>query len=629
MKLLVIAILVTAGFTANAQSLTSGEGGSFKEFIKQVDAKIPAKIKKTVGNYTVVFKDFGSLPATLCTKDVDLNQLVKTSIFKFRKRIYVSQALAPYFNSSARFPCANQTVQQITEKVILFQVASQYDIANSHWDNPTDKSNISTCENTYQEVRGKTEGNVSTICQYYLKNSYKISGSPTYKNLSDYKGNRIKSKNQMPLRLVNGNETSSPQEHFAINLTSFLVDPTYQCRKPAFQRYFAKLTGAVPFAPSECEKTTHLYTSSAGWKIDIAPEKVYQVHYLFAAKGEELMSRWGHSMLRLVVCAPQRTTVGPECLTDVAYHVVLSYRANVDDVVVNYWDGLTGKYPSQVMFFSMPEIVDEYTRGQWRELMSLPLKISKEQQDLLVESIQEHYWSYSGDYKFLTNNCASETDQLLRAALPKTHPYQDTFAASPLGIYKNLSRQKLIDLSLLNDKKAAQQKTYYFPTNKDALEKAFLKMRSHFPTYSNLTEWSQNSVAAERKEVYELLQTFEEIGSAYLLEKYVSLVQQRVQQTRLTKLLQNKTPDRRFTDVVEKIVESAQNRLPWNLSQGGYGIPLQNEVVSDEESNTRLQEAIKWNRQYRDLVLKAFPDVDSELIGIKQNLELLTNRRRF
>lgn len=592
---------------------------------------MPTLMKEMLHSKKVVFGDMDVPSQDFCSKDFDLNRLVKIDALKFRERIFLAKSLEPYLQGKApkSFPCANITAQELTKKALLFILAKEFDKAERHWQNSQDKAAKRTCEIQHGDKREQKNAHMSTLCHYYLKNSFKLSGAPHYKNLADYKGKLIESKNKLAQRLLGELETQSPEDHFALNLTHFLMDAEYACRRPALSRFFVKLTGANNLKSKNCEQLTHLYTSTAGWKIDIAPEKVYQVHYLFAAKGQELMSRWGHSMLRLIVCAPYRDKVGPECLTDVAYHVVLSYRANIDDVIVNYWDGLTGKYPSQLMVFSMPEIVDEYTRGQWRDLMSLPLRLTQADQKVLIESALEHYWSYSGEYKFLTNNCASEVDQLLRATLAKNHPYQNSFASSPLGVYKNLGRFGLIDLQLVANKEAAQEKTYFFPSQKDHLERAFAKMTKYFPRYTDLGEFAIYSQALERRQIYEAMESFEDLGSAYLLEKYISSVQQGEHQKLLARLLQNSESLPQLNDLIGKIVQASQQRLPWKLARSGYGVPLVHEGPTDEEVASRQQEAIKWNSEYREVVLKAYPQIESELNEIKKNLELLTNLRRF
>ncbi|GEM_PF-3073362 len=636
MKSLVLSLtfffaLNAVGAVGQILSVSGSSSAPLSDFLQSVERLVPTAMAETLQKKKIVFKDMGRIPENLCSKDVDLNLLVKKDLLKFRERIYLSDILEAHLRGTARtpFPCKNLTAQDLAKKALLFALAKEFDRSERHWQNSQDRAALRTCKIQHGDKREQKNQHMSTLCHYYLKNSFKVSGAPHYKNLADYKGKLIESKNKLAQRLLGDLETNSPEDHFALNLAYYLSDPEYSCRRPALYSFFAKLTGGNNLGLSDCQKLTHVYSSTAAWKLDIAPEKVYQVHYLFAAKGQELMSRWGHSMLRLVVCAPHRDKVGPECLKDVAYHVVLSYRANIDDVIINYWDGLTGKYPSQLMVFSMPEIVDEYTRGQWRDLISLPLKVNEGDQKRLIETALEHYWSYSGEYKFLTNNCASEVDQLLRAALAKNHPYQNSFASSPLGVYKNLARFGLIDLRLVANKEFAQENTYFFPSQKDYLERAYQKMLNYFPAYRDLNEFSLYSKAIERREIYEEMESFADLGSAYLLEKYISSVQQGEHQKLLTRLLQSNNSLPQLNDLIGKIVESSQQRLPWKMAQVGYGIPLADEGPTDEEITIRLQEAIKWNTQYREVVLAAYPQIESELQQIKKNLELLTNLRRF
>ncbi|XGC82116.1 DUF4105 domain-containing protein [Bdellovibrio bacteriovorus] len=620
-KLLFLVVALVCSMSAHAQTLSAGpksSSESFNQFIKDVDSRIPTSVKAAIKSYKVEYAD-RELPDDVCNSQVNLDSLVRTDFLGLKKRIYLK------IHPNQRLPCGYGSAYELARKALLFQVASLYDQSQVHWQNKADQAALAQCESEHQQDR---KAPLSLRCQYYLENRYRVSGSASYRNLSDYKGQRLHSKNKLPLRLLNEHETDSAREHFAIHFSEFLLNPEFECRKPAFHAFFVGLTGSRPYPSGSCSGISHIFTSTGAWKIDIAPEKVYQVHFLYASKGEEMMSRWGHSMLRLIVCAPFRTTVGPECLTDVAFHLVLSYRANIDDVIINYWDGLTGKYPSQLMAFSMPEVIDEYTRGQWRDLISLPLRISEAQKNILVQSALEHYWSYAGDYKFLTNNCASETDQLVRAALSKNHPYQDTYAASPKGMYKNLVRHNVIDSQLVNDSKDAQRRGYLFPSQKESLDRAFSNMRIHFPNYSSLQQFAEYSTASERRNIYAQLDAFQEIGRAYLIEKYVALVQQRKQQKLISSSLQNNR-DESLAEVIDKLVEASQDRLPWRLAQGGYGVPLQTEVLSDEAVELIVQEGRKWGGQYQDLLLKKFPNVDQELKGIKQNLELLTNRRRL
>src|SRR5690606_29532399 len=150
----------------------------------------------------------------------------------------------------------------------------------------------------------------------------------------------------------------------------------------------------------------------------IDPERVYAIDYLLAEGSDAPMSRWGHSMLRLVVCAPGRAP-GPACRLDLQYHRVLSFRAFVGDVQLSGWRGLTGRYPSRLFLLPLDQVVDEYTTVELRGLRSLPLRLGRDEIRGLLERAALLHWSYDGRYYFLDNNCAVETWRLLREGAPR------------------------------------------------------------------------------------------------------------------------------------------------------------------------------------------------------------------
>src|SRR5690606_41689444 len=160
-------------------------------------------------------------------------------------------------------------------------------------------------------------------------------------------------------------------------------------------------TGVVPGTPyiaaSEAEGVPPLAL--------LDPARVYEVPYLLAEGNHELMSRWGHSMLRLVVCAPGREP-GPECRLDLSHHLVLSFRAFVDDVQLSSWAGLTGGYASRLFVLPLEQVVEEYPAVQLRGLRSLPLDLQPAEVAMLLERVGRLHWSYDGRYRFIGNNCA-------------------------------------------------------------------------------------------------------------------------------------------------------------------------------------------------------------------------------
>ncbi|MNK89379.1 hypothetical protein D3C87_1093870 [compost metagenome] len=623
-------ILLVTGVSAQAGALKVSAKiatPAMKAALAEVEAKLPQEMKAALrGAYTVDL-DSAKNTSDVCKEALNFDKLVRTDILVARRRILIQPALFKFLDSTQT--CGSYSGQQLMVAALIHQLAHLYDQSNHYWDNKTDQKEITSCKNQYPKEKGKYTNPPSAICEYYLESNNKISDSLNYRSLSDYKGIRQESKNELYGRIGNVRELDSVHEHFALNLTQHLLDSSYACRRPALNSFFETTLKSKAFPEGSCEKNTMIYSSAGGWKFNIDPKKVYQVHFVFAAKGEEISSRWGHSMLRLVTCAPDRETVGPECLMDVAYHLILSYRANIDDVIINNWDGLTGKYPSQLMMFSNGEIVDEYTSGQWRELISLPIKFSEAQKDLFVQSVLEHYWSYSGSYKFLTNNCATEADQLIRAVLPKNHPYQNTGSITPLGVYTDLNRNKLIDISLVEDKEKARAAGYFYPSRKVALDAAFGKAKNLYGDYKDITELTTQSSAAERSEIYQQIESYEDIGKAYIVEKYIYGVVERAMQSVVSRSIQaDRVTDVALGEAIDKLIASGQNRLPWKFATKGYGIPLAGELISNEEVAKRYREGSVKITEYREGLLQRHPEFTAELNAVKANLEILTNLKK-
>lgn len=110
-------------------------------------------------------------------------------------------------------------------------------------------------------------------------------------------------------------ELSSPKEFIAVNMEYFLLDPSYACRRPALNHYLREHFGWAP-QQSACEKSLPFLNAGNDFARqplgEIDPERVYEVDYLLAEANQNWVSRWGHSMLRLVICAPGRPR-GPDC----------------------------------------------------------------------------------------------------------------------------------------------------------------------------------------------------------------------------------------------------------------------------------------------------------------------------
>ncbi|MEN1957871.1 DUF7844 domain-containing protein [Luteimonas changyuni] len=243
-------------------------------------------------------------------------------------------------------------------------------------------------------------------------------------------------------------ELHSPAEFVAVNLEYFLLDPAYACRRPALHAHFAAHFGWSPEAPVCADTLPYvdagaLADADAEPLLELDPARVVAVDYLLAGNGEAMMSRWGHTMLRLVVCAPGRAP-GPECRLDLEHHRVLSFRAFVDDLQLSSWRGLTGGYPSRLFVLPLQQAVDEYTRVELRPLDSIPLRLSVDGIASLLRRAAHVHWSYDGRYRFIGNNCAVETWKLLHDGLPRAAA-ADLDSITPKGLLRRLRRAGLVD----------------------------------------------------------------------------------------------------------------------------------------------------------------------------------------
>lgn len=260
-------------------------------------------------------------------------------------------------------------------------------------------------------------------------------------------------------------ELTSPAEFIAVNLEHFLLDPEYACRRPALHRHFAEHFGWSPPSSACSRELPYLHAEQGEAPLlELDPSRVYAVDYLLAEGNEKPMSRWGHSMLRLVVCAPGREP-GPDCRLDLPYHRVLSFRAFVGDVQISSWQGLTGSYPSRLFVLPLDQVIDEYTKVELRGLRSIPLELKPEEITGLLERAAHLHWSYDGRYYFINNNCAVETWKLLHDGIPRLAS-QPLSSITPTGLLKKLQDTGIADASVLDDPLEAVRLGYRFePAN--------------------------------------------------------------------------------------------------------------------------------------------------------------------
>jgi hypothetical protein len=568
-----------------------------QRFEKEVNQIFPAHYAKILdAPVQVEFAQLDAFPvlSNPCEPAPGVRVMARTqfSAFTGAAKVFLHSGLLPYIRKGARdnveFKCGHKNFYKMALASVLHEVTHIYDRSSRHWTD-ADRAALEGCKTIYNNV-----GQISpmdTQCIYYLKAVGKISESPNYYNLVQFPDDHSANKNMLIQRSLDPYEMTNPIEHLAVNMEYFLLDPQYRCRRPSMYHFLAQQTGDRPFANTECKSVQYVLGSMTQNIMPMDPHRVYQVHYLFASKGKAIMSRWGHSMFRVIVCAPERKTVGPECLEDVSSHIVFSYRANIADVILRYWDGLTGKYPSQLLAFSLNEIVEDYNKDEDRDLISLPMNITEAEKNRMVERLLEQYWSYSGKYYFLTNNCAQETDQIIRGVIDPFNPYHSTMNMTPQAIYKHAALHGLIDTHLIDDRESAIEKGYFFKTERPVLEQAFREIR-RYVGYQSLDEYLHRSQSQERRAILKHSRNQKMGASLYILEKQILRMTEVDLDNAMTQTIldqQKKGSHSKISTLMAKSLDLKLTSLPWKLASGGYGLPLESEMMPEEVRQQKLQ----------------------------------------
>lgn len=387
-------------------------------------------------------------------------------------------------------------------------------------------------------------------------------------------------------------ELTNSAEFVAVNLEYFLLDPAYACRRPALHRHFAAHFGSAPAAAACAPGLVYVQAgtgSDASPLLQLDPGRVYAVDYLLAEGNERAMSRWGHSMLRLVVCAPGHAR-GPDCRLDLQYHRVLSFRAFVGDVQVSSWRGLTGSYPSRLFLLPLEQVIEEYTKVELRGLKSIPLRLETAEIAALLERAARLHWSYDGRYYFLSNNCAVETFKLLHDGVPRLAGAR-LASITPTGLLRRLERAGIADSVVLENRDEALRLGYRF----EALSARYQAMFEVARQSLQLPQMqAQDWLDLPARERAPWLERGDLRASAALL-----LLEQAA--LRRQELLARDELKRRFFgrdgDALREILrlEGMLSRPATLLPDAGYGLPqLEERVALTQESD---RQAAEWRKQ--------------------------------
>lgn len=522
------------------------------------------------------------------------------------------------------------TVRQELLATVLHELTHIYDRARL-WPE-AERQLITRCKRQ-QDTLGKI--GLPEQCRGQAERRFTLSDDPRLLDLAGWpqyvgrRGDREQHNGQLA-RSPDSYELSSPKEFVAVNMEYFLLDPSYACRRPALNQYLRDHFG---WAPQQNTCVSGLPFLNAGTDFarqplgEIDPQRVYEVDYLLAEANQNWVSRWGHSMLRLVICAPGRPR-GPDCRLDLDQHLVLSYRAFVNDVQLSSWDGLTGAYPSRLFVLPLSQVIDEYTKTELRSLASIPLKLSRQEVESLVRQAAEIHWSYDGNYYFLSNNCAVESLKLLRSGTGNPR-LNDLDSIMPNGLLEVLKGRGLADTSVLDDPREALRLGYRFDSYRERYQAMFDVLKKQLPIKQNKVEdW----LALDAKDRSTWFQQADLRTSAALLlleqaslRRQLLLAQDEVKQRYLNATALKDGSISKANDTLQKMLANCGflSRPAELLENKGYGLPQpeerkQLEKISSERQAQLLRLSTDLDKEVRALLE---PSRAQEIAAVEANVK--------
>ena len=523
------------------------------------------------------------------------------------------------------------TVREELLATVLHELTHIYDRAR-RWA-PAERTLINRCARQSTST-GKV--GLPDECRGQGTRRFTLSDDPRLLDLAgwqQYVGRRgeREEQNRQIVRSPDIYEVSNPKEFVAVNMEYFLLDPTYACRRPALFEYFKAHFGWAPARQQNCAQGLPYLNAGSDFaktplgKID--PERVYAVDYLLAEANQNLASRWGHSMLRLVICAPGRSR-GPDCRLDLDQHLVLSYRAFVNDVQLSTWGGLMGQYPSRLFVLPLSQVIDEYTKTELRSLASVPLKLDRQEIESLVRHAAEMHWSYDGSYYFLSNNCAVENLKLLRSG---THDprLQGIDSILPNGLLEVLEGRGLADGSVLDDPREALRLGYRFDSYRDRYQAMFEVLRKHLPIpQQNVEDWMMQS--AEQRRPWFAQADLRTSAALLLLEqasyrRQLLLAQEEVKQRYLGARELGDGSVANANQMLQEILANSGflSRPAELLDKGGYGLPQTAEWQRLESESSQRQQQLQRLSTDLDKEVRALltPERAKEIAANEANLK--------
>ena len=575
----------------------------FESFLIEIADLLPQKFKKTIGKPIQIqfselddqyFEKINYFCSINRNASSNKNKIAYTKYRFSSNKIILNRQFKSEILKGSQFStttCLHGTVYRLAIAVILHELAHMYD------------SKIELEEDNTQRFYNSRKKD-----QNHIKRVRRVSETPQFLALVNFR--RSKEWELNFWASPNPDEFRNVKENFAVNFEYFLLDPTFKCRRPALYHFLSQHFSHFP--KSSCDTNNRIFSTS-GKSIILDTTRLHSIRFLYGERvRDRIYSRWGHSFLHLVFCAPSKNHIDPTCLEDYNHHITIDFTAKNDEYNFNNFKGLFGHYISSINIHFFRDIQKE--SKMTRDLYSLPIYLSREEEEFILKRILEIYWGYKSKYFFITNNCTHELGTVIESALSVDHLARQKGILLRNSIHPGRILKSLYHAGLTpNDINSPE--VISFPSKKDWLQRSFNNLSNWLPEGFSIKRYIRSELTFRRRLLADINAISDRIERIPLLASMMIL--EKNANKYALKVIKREAYRNMSEDLKKNYLDNTPAKniyLPQNFvsAEYQYGVPLTQELLSEDVIRLKWESSISAYRSLqRDILAISQDEIDS------------------
>lgn len=294
-----------------------------------------------------------------------------------------------------------------------------------------------------------------------------------------------------------------------------------------------------------------------------------------------------------------------------------------------------------LFILNFSDVLDEYNRDELRDVESFPLELSLKDKNNFINKVLEEHWNYRGSYKFITNNCAVESYDLLKGAL-ETSRLQRERSLTPQGVLEDLDRLEFLML------KSESREMFRARTEQliQAHQSAYGAKKSDAKNEKKaLLQFISKSTSTERLERFsvfskEIMESNNLHTGVSLMKKALirassfSVIEQQILRTE-TSVFRKKAAEvfmdadnanaKKLTKILQQTGAIFNQRFT-DSAMAGYGVPLLHEILTPDEVEQKMEQSKEAIASIETGLREFMPKEISNLEAININIGIFNQK---